>query len=114
MTRKELLAMVAFLTHFRPYLLGRHFTLRTDHAALSWLLTLKDPHGQLARWLERIQDYDFTVMHRKGMHHTDADALSRIPTEPPVGSIVLTHHNLSEVEEGQHNDVNIGQPIERR
>ena len=31
-TRKELLAVVTFVTHFRTYLLGHTFTLRTDHA----------------------------------------------------------------------------------
>ena len=31
--RKESLAVVTFLKNFRPYLLGHHFTLRTDHIA---------------------------------------------------------------------------------
>ena len=33
-TRKELLAVVEALRQFRPYVLGRHFRVRTDHAAL--------------------------------------------------------------------------------
>ena len=36
-TRKELLAVVTFLQHFRPYLLGREFLLRTDHGSVTWL-----------------------------------------------------------------------------
>ena len=32
-TWKELLALVYFLRHFRPYLLGHQFLVRTDHAA---------------------------------------------------------------------------------
>ena len=36
-TRKELLPIVAGLKQFRQYLLGRHFVIRTDHAALTWL-----------------------------------------------------------------------------
>ena len=36
-TRKELLAVVTSLKHFRPYLLGRHIILRTDHGSLTWL-----------------------------------------------------------------------------
>ena len=36
-THKELLAVVAFLQHFRQYLLGRSFTVHTDHGALAWL-----------------------------------------------------------------------------
>ena len=33
-TRRELLAMVNVVKHFRPYLYGRHFTVRTDHSSL--------------------------------------------------------------------------------
>ena len=36
-TRKELLAVVEFVHHFRQYLLGREFTLRTDRAWISGL-----------------------------------------------------------------------------
>lgn len=33
-TKKELLAVVAFTKYFRSYLLGRHSILRTDHSSL--------------------------------------------------------------------------------
>jgi len=36
-TRKELLAIVTGLKQFRQYLLVRHFVIRTDHSALTWL-----------------------------------------------------------------------------
>ena len=36
-TRKELLAVVTFLQHFHPYLIGSLFTIRTDCSALTWL-----------------------------------------------------------------------------
>ena len=32
--RRELLAMVTFVKHFRPYLLGRTFSICTDHGSL--------------------------------------------------------------------------------
>ncbi len=78
-TRKELLAVVTFVRHFRPYLLGRHFKLRTDHGSLTWLWNFKNPEGQLARWLEQLQEYDFEICHRQGRKHSNADALSRRP-----------------------------------
>eukprot|EP00731_Ephydatia_muelleri_P036034 Em0193g7a len=49
-TRKELLAVGEFVHHFRQYLLGREFTLRTDHGSLVWVRNFKEPEGQLARW----------------------------------------------------------------
>ena len=78
-TRRELLAVVVFVKHFRPYLLGHHFMLRTDHGSLTWLFNFREPEGQLARWLESLQELDFEVVHRKGKLHGNADALSRIP-----------------------------------
>ena len=51
-TRKELLVVVRFTRHFKHYLLGRRFTLRTDHNSLLWLMGFKNIEGQLARWIE--------------------------------------------------------------
>ena len=76
-TRRELLAVVKAVKHFHPYLYGRSFTLRTDHAALQWLFSFRFPEGQIARWLERLQQYDFRVQHRAGKLHNNADTLSR-------------------------------------
>jgi hypothetical protein len=78
-TRKELLAMVKAVEHFHHYLYGRKFVLRTDHASLTWLLNFKNPEGQVARWIQRLQEYDIDLKHRKGSSHGNADALSRRP-----------------------------------
>jgi len=48
-TRRELLAVVAALQHFRHYLFGSHIILRTDHHSLKWLKTFRRPEGILAR-----------------------------------------------------------------
>ena len=42
-------------------------------------MSFRQPQGQLARWLEKLQIYDFTVEHRPGSEHKNADALSRRP-----------------------------------
>ncbi|GBM53715.1 hypothetical protein AVEN_65770-2, partial [Araneus ventricosus] len=44
-----------------------------------WLLNFKEPEGQIARWIQRLQEYDFEIQHRKGTSHGNADALSRRP-----------------------------------
>ncbi|KAK2578589.1 hypothetical protein KPH14_000923 [Odynerus spinipes] len=79
--RKELLAIVKSIEHFHHYLYGRSFTVRTDHAALRWLLSFKKLEGQIARWIERLQGYDFKIEHRPGRIHSNANALSRRPCE---------------------------------
>ena len=76
-TYRELLALVLFVKHFRHYLWGRHFIIRTDHAALTWLLSFHEPEGMLARWISVLNTYDFEVVHRKGSNHGNADGLSR-------------------------------------
>ena len=75
-TRKELLPVVTFLQHFKQYLIGSPFTIRTDHSTLTWLQNFKQPEGQLARWLEKLQEFQFTIVHRPGKAHGNADALS--------------------------------------
>ncbi|GBM96236.1 Retrovirus-related Pol polyprotein from transposon 297 [Araneus ventricosus] len=79
LTRKELLAIVKSIEHFHHYLYGRKFLLRTDHASLRWFLNFKEPEGEIARWIQRLQEYDFEIQHRKGTSHGNADALSRRP-----------------------------------
>ena len=78
-TRKELLAVVRMVKHFKPYLYGQEFLLRTDHGSLRWLCNFKEPEGQLARWLEVLSEFNFKIQHRPGRSHQNADALSRLP-----------------------------------
>ena len=53
-TKCELLAVVSTLDHFKGYVWGPHFHIRTDHAALLWLTYLKNIQGMLARWLANL------------------------------------------------------------
>ncbi|UYV71059.1 K02A2.6-like [Cordylochernes scorpioides] len=84
-TRKELLAIVKSIEHFHHYLYGQEFILRSDHASLQWLLNFKNPEGQLARWTQRLQEYQVKIQHRPGKRHQNADALSRRPCVPQCG-----------------------------
>lgn len=76
-TRRELLAVIYFVEKFRHFLLGNRFTLRTDHGSLRWLFEFKNPKGQVARWIEILQQYDMEIVHRSGNKHQNADSLSR-------------------------------------
>ena len=73
----ELQAIVSALSFFRYILHGRHFILRTDHSALLTLTSKKQPIGRIARQLDMLTDYDFTIEHLPGTQNTTADALSR-------------------------------------
>ena len=76
-TRRELLAVVMAVNHFRPYLYGQEFRLRTDHASLLWLYKRTEPSHQVARWLESLAEFQFKLEHRAGAKHRNADGLSR-------------------------------------
>ena len=78
-TRRELLAPVTFTRHFRHYLLCQKITIVTDHSALQWLHSFKDPDGITARWLVKLAPFDYEVRHRPGKSIGHADGLSRIP-----------------------------------
>ena len=76
-TRRELLAVVAFCHQYKYYLLGRPFLLRTDHSSLAWLFRIKAPGDQLARWLEELSQYSFCDQTQSWENTWIADALSK-------------------------------------
>ncbi|CAG2188088.1 unnamed protein product [Mytilus edulis] len=100
-TRKELLAVIKSIKHFKHYLYGQKFIVRTDHGSLTWLRNFKEPHGQVARWLEFLANYDIQFEYRPGVHHQNADALSRYPK---VSSIQIQGFTAQEVLEAQRAD----------
>ena len=63
-TGKELLAVVKATEKFHYYLYGQRFVVRTDHASLKWLFNFRQPEGQIARWLQKLQEYDFEIVQR--------------------------------------------------
>jgi hypothetical protein len=76
-TERELLAVVYFIQYFRQYLLGRKFIVRTDHQALVWLFSLREPNGKIARWIEILAAFHFAIEYRPGKKQPHCDALSR-------------------------------------
>ena len=50
-TEKEMLAMMFACEKFRPYILGSHIIIHTDHAAIRYLMTKKDANPRLIRWV---------------------------------------------------------------
>ena len=80
-TEKETLAAVYFPEYWEKFLLGRHFTLRTDHQALTTLLRSYGKGrkaGKFARWFERLSNFNYTIEFRRGKDNKVADALSRL------------------------------------
>ena len=72
-TKREILAAVSMCIQFRSYLRGAKFTIRTDHKSLVWLHRFKDTEGMMARWLHTLQQFQFSIIHRAGRDHGNAD-----------------------------------------
>ena len=100
-TRKELLAVVWALEKFRPYIMGKHVNVRSDHSSLQWLMNFKEPTGQNARWLEKLSHFNFSIIHRKGNSHANADALSR-PTQCNHTELMNHTRNVHEKQDEDH------------
>ena len=78
-TELETLAFVWVVKTFRPYILGHHCIILTDHSACTSLLNTAHLSAKLARWVMAIQEHDFEIRHRSGRSNAGADALSRNP-----------------------------------
>ena len=74
---KECLGLVAAIKYFDVYLVGRQFQVITDHKALKYLHTMKNANPRLTRWALAIQPFEFTIEHRPGSSHNNADGMSR-------------------------------------
>ena len=72
-TKREMLATVSMCIQCRSYLRGAKFTLRTDHKSLVWLHRFKYTEGMMVRWLHTLQQFQFSIVHRAGRDHGNAD-----------------------------------------
>jgi hypothetical protein len=91
----ECYALIWGIMHFRQYLYRSQFVVRTDHKPLEWLATVSDAHGRRGRWIDLLQDFNFRIVHRPGVRHTNVDALSR----NPVGMAVEDDDFCEEVQD---------------
>ena len=65
---------------FRPFVIGSHFILETDHHSLTWLMKATAP-ARLVRWALALSEFDFEIRYRQGKFNQNADALSRLACE---------------------------------
>ena len=95
---RELLAIVWGTKYFRPYLYGQKFTIFTDHKPLHWLFSIKDPNARLTRWRLKLEEYDYTIMYKKGTLNSNADALSRVKINEINTSVACNEQKLIDID----------------
>ena len=74
---KEMLAILHELKKWRPYLMGGHFKVKTDHDTLKYFLEQRLSSKERQKWVTKIVGYDFEIIYKKGKQNVVADALLR-------------------------------------
>ena len=75
---RELLAVMKALKKWRQHLIGTGpFEIWTDHRNLTYFQKPQNINRRQAGWVQKMQEYDFTLHYLEGKKNVRADALSR-------------------------------------
>nr|GFB08866.1 reverse transcriptase domain-containing protein [Tanacetum cinerariifolium] len=83
---KELLVVEYAFEKFRPYLILSKSIVYTDHSALKYLFNKQDAKTRLLRWVLLLQEFNITILNKKGAENLATDHLSRL--ENPHQSVL--------------------------
>ena len=73
----ELASIVLALKIWHHYLYGEQFEVFSDHKSLRYIFTQRDLNMRQCRWMEYLEDYDFTLHYHPSKANVVVDALSR-------------------------------------
>jgi hypothetical protein len=92
-TVREMLAIREGADHFRPYLYGHHFIIRTDHQATPMIDKRPATTRRSLKWLLDMEDYSYDIVHVPATRIRHADALSRIRWPENTASVMMFEQN---------------------
>lgn len=75
--KKNIFSIINVVDKWRPYLLGRHFSIKTNHHSLQFLLEQKVTTALQQKGLTKLLALDYTIQYKQGIDNVAADALSR-------------------------------------
>lgn len=78
---RELTAIVWGCKQFRQYIWGRKFTIVTDHKPLTWIFKMNDPSSRIMRLKLKLEEFDYTIVYKKGKENGNSDGLNRLFSE---------------------------------
>ena len=85
---QECYGLVRALEEWRPYVLGSHTVVKTDHKSLQWFMRTQHADGtRVQGWVARIQHYDIDIQYIPGKEHLVADFFSRASGRSATASI---------------------------
>ena len=91
---KEAMSIIFAVKKFHKYIYGRKFSLLTDHKALTTIFGPRKGVPTLAalrlqRWSLILMAYDYDITYRRSEEHSNADFLSRAPTNVATENLEL-------------------------
>jgi hypothetical protein len=96
---RELKAVTWACEQFRQYIWGRKFTIVTDHKPFTWLFKMNNPSSCIMRMKLKLQEFDYTIVYKKGKENGNSDALSRMFSGTEQEAAVV-NALMGEAEEG--------------
>jgi hypothetical protein len=87
---RELIDLVLIVCHWRHYLWGRTFLIRTDHFSLKFLLDQRLSTIPQHQWLSKLLSFDFHAKFKPMVSNVVADALSRRDTKDSGTTLALS------------------------
>ena len=91
----ELAPLVFALKIWHHYLYGEQFEVYSDHKSMKYIFTQRDLNMWQCRWMEFLEDYDFTLYYHPSKANVVADALSR-KSRGPLASIASREWQMLE------------------
>ena len=70
--------MVFACEKFRPYILGSHVVIHSNHVVIKYLMAKKDAKQKLIRWVLLLQEFELEIKDKKGSDNVIVDHLSRL------------------------------------
>ena len=89
-----MLPIVFACEKFRPYILGSHIIVHTDHAAIKYLMSKKEAKPRLIRWVLLLQEFDMEIKDKKGCDNVKSDHLSRVERNKAEKEVVGLTENF--------------------
>jgi hypothetical protein len=87
---RELIGLVHAMRHWRAYLWGRSFVIKTGHYSLKFLLDQCLSTVPQHQWTNKLLGYDFRVEFKPGATNVVADALSHCDTDANGEAMVIS------------------------